>query len=136
MDRCREYFGFTVWFAGIGYAVLWPLTADGDSGRLFGASVVCGRSSGGMMAALCHLPHLLTLPIGLHVLGFVAAALVAVRLLCRVLRRLWPRCTFIPVEELAARLPSVLSGRSRRKPARPVRPAKPRAHFGLRGVPH
>ncbi len=133
MNRCREYFGFTVWFAGIGYAVLWPLTADGNSDRLFGASVVCSPS-GGMLAVLCHLPHPLTLPIGLHVLGFTAAILVAARLSWRLLRRLHPR-RIIPTSALAARLPSALPARPRRKAARPLRPVTPRTHFGLRGLP-
>ena len=73
MNRCRDYFGFAVWFTGIGYAVLWPFSANGGGGHPFGASIVCGDGHGGVMAALCGLPHPFALPVGLHVLGIAAA---------------------------------------------------------------
>ena len=135
MNRCRDYFGFAVWFAGIGYAVLWPLSAIGDGGRPFGASIVCGDGSGGVMAALCNLPHPLALPVGLHVLGATAAMLVGARLSCRGLRRLQPRNSVMPAAALNARLPGALPQHAPKKPPRPLRPVKPRTHFGLRGLP-
>jgi hypothetical protein len=134
MDRCRSYFSFAVWFAGIGYVVLWPLTANGDSGYPFGASVVCGRANGGALAALCGLPHPLTLPVGVHVLGFSAAMLVTVHLLSRLLRRVWLRPGTIPAAALHTRLSRAVLPRPR-KPARRLRAVPPRKHFGLRGVP-
>lgn len=135
MKRCRDYIGFAVWFVGIGYAVLWPLTVDGNGGALFGASIVCGHAAGGVEAVLCGLPHPLALPIGLHVLGFTAAMLVAARLSCRLLRRLRPRAEVIPPAALVARLLGTIPMCTRRKPARPSRRVTPRKHFGLRGMP-
>lgn len=61
MNRCTDYIGFAVWFAGIGYAVLWPLTTDGNGGARFGASIVCGHAAGGVAVALCELPRPLAL---------------------------------------------------------------------------
>lgn len=134
MDRCRSYFSFAVWFAGIGYVVLWPLTANGDSGYPFGASVVCGRANVGALAALCGLPHPLTLPVGVNILGFGAAMLVTVHLLGRLLRRVWLRPGVIPSAALPTRLSRAVLPQPR-KPARRLRSVPPRKHFGLRGVP-
>jgi hypothetical protein len=111
MDRCKDYFGFAMGFAGIGYAVLWPLTAIGNGGHPF------------------------ALPVGLHALGLAAVLLIAARLSCRLLRRWRPRASVMPAAALAARLPGALPARARKKPARTVRAVKPRKHFGLRGLP-
>ena len=135
MNRCKDYFGFAVWFAGIGYVVLWPLAADGNGGSLFGASIVCGHGAGGIMATLCQWPHPLALPLGLHVMGVAAAALLAARLSCLALRRLRPRASVIPAAALNARLPGAIPQEARNKPAFAARAVKPRTHFGLRGTP-
>ena len=134
MDRCRDYFSFAVWFAGVGYAVLWPFTAVGHGSDLFGASMVCGRANGGITAALCALPHLLSLPVGLHVLGLAAAMLVAARLARRLLRRWRSRPTVIPAAALDMGLPGAIPAGPVRA-MRPMRKVKPRRHFGLRGAP-
>lgn len=135
MNRCRDYFGFAVWFAGIGYVVLWPVTATGNGGAVFGASIVCGHAAGGVAAVLCGLPHPMALPLGLHVMGFAAAMLVAVRLSCRLLRRLRRRADIIPAAALNARLPGAIPMRAPRRRVQPLRTVAPRKHFGLRGVP-
>jgi hypothetical protein len=134
MDRCRSCFSFAAWFTGIGYVVLWPLTANGDSGYPFGASVVCGHANGGVLAALCGLPHPLALPVGVHVLGFVAAMLITVHLLGRLLRCVRPRLGAVAAAALRTRLSRAVLRRPR-KPARGLRSVPPRKHFGLRGVP-
>ncbi len=59
MNRVWDYIGFAVWFAGLGYIVMWLL---GSSDRL-------------------------ALSPGLHVIGVAAAMFVPVRLLLRVARR-------------------------------------------------
>lgn len=133
MNRCRDYCGFVIWFAGIGYAALWPLTANGASGHPFGASVVCGDGSRGLLAPLCHLQHPFTLPVGLHLLGFAAAILLAVRLFRRLMRHLRPRASIVPTAALAVRLPGAIPARPR-PPAPRLRQVKPRKHFGLRGL--
>ena len=38
MDRCKDYFGFAIWFTGFGYIALWPLTGHGIGGIGFGAA--------------------------------------------------------------------------------------------------
>lgn len=135
MNRCKDYFGFAVWFAGIGYAVLWPFSANGNGGYPFGASIVCGAEHGGIMAALCNLPHPFALPVGLHVLGFAAAVLVTARVSFRLLDRWRQRPEVVPAEALNKRLPGAIPTRSSGKPTRPLRTVKPRKHFGLRGMP-
>jgi hypothetical protein len=134
MDRCRDYFRFAAWFAGIGYAVLWPLSASGDGGYPFGASVLCRDAGDGVIAALCDLPHPFTLPIGLHVLGFAAVMMVTARASIGVLCRWRQRPGVMPATTLNGRLPGAIPARPQ-SPARRLRTVKPRKHFGLRGVP-
>lgn len=134
MDRCRDYCGFVIWFAGLGYAVLWPLTAVGHSGHPFGAAWICGRTGGGAIAALCRLPHPFMLPVGLHVLGLVAAFLLAARLVRDGLRRWRARPCIIPAASVAVRLPGAIPARPR-MPVPRVRAVKSRRQFGLRGLP-
>jgi hypothetical protein len=129
MNRCRDYLGFAIWFAGIGYAVLWPFSANGG-GLPFGASIVCG----GAIAVLCDLPRLIVLPAGLHALGFAAAMMVAARMLLRLLDRWRLRPDVAPAAALNMRLPGAIPVRAQ-PPARPSRKVKSRKHFGLRGMP-
>jgi hypothetical protein len=134
MDRCRDYFSFAVWFAGIGYAVLWPLAATGNGGRLFGASFICSSSGRGIMATLCGLPHPVSLPLGLHLMGLAAAIAVAMRLSGRLLRRGRTRLAVPPVN--CTCVSGGLPVSSSQAPTRRLRTVKPRKHFGLRGTPH
>ncbi len=134
MNRLQDYCGFVIWFAGIGYAVLWPFSAVGGGGYPFGTSIVCGDKHGGALAALCELPHPFVLPVGLHVLGFAAATMVAARLLLRLIDRWRNRPRVVPAEALNLRLPGAIPTRWK-PPARRLRGVKPRKHFGLRGMP-
>jgi hypothetical protein len=76
-------------------------------------------------------PGHLILPPALHAVGVAAAMLVPVRL---VLRAVGKRRA---AAALAARprTPATVLRPTRRRPAQPLRQAKPRNHFGLRGMP-
>jgi hypothetical protein len=105
MHRVRDYISFAVWFAGLGYIVMWLLSS----------------------------PDLLLLPTSLHVVGVASAIFVPVRLLVRTVRRRRAAPGAIGVNP--ARKPAAVRRPSRRKPTHPLRSVKPRSHFGLRGRP-
>jgi hypothetical protein len=135
MNRLRDYVGFAVWFAGLGYMAIWPLSASGSGGALFGASVLChAPASFGVLAALCRAPHPLTLSPTLHVLGLLAAIAVVLRLACRALgcaRRARAAGTN------AARVRRIHASPMpppRSEPLPPLPRVKPRNQFGLRGT--
>lgn len=137
MNRCKDHLCFAVRFVGLGYVVLWPLTASGYDGKLFGASILCGDDGAltlGMLGPLCHSAHPLTLSPALHIMGFVAALVVGARLLRRLLRR-FRRARAAPIPTTA-----IDSSRVALRPARPSaplrlpRPVSPRSQFGLRGT--
>lgn len=135
MNKFRDYAGFTVWFAGLGYLALWPLAAEGQSGRLFGAALICGTRFG-LLDILCRWPHPLALSSALHMLGALAALIVVAQLGLRALRRV-QRPT---ANHTIAVPPHLMPARDAAPPARhqPIAnlpPVKPRAHFGLRGAP-
>jgi hypothetical protein len=52
MERIRDYTGFVVWFAGLGYVAIWPLSAGGYT----------------------------ILPPSLNIVGLIAAVLVTARI--------------------------------------------------------
>jgi hypothetical protein len=131
MERCKDYFCFAVWFTGIGYAVLWPLAAVGKGGRLFGASLLCSGAGRGVTAVLCGLPHPVSLPLGLHLMGLAAAITVGIWFCWRLLRRVRARPAGVP----ATRYSNPLPARPSQAPTRRLRTVKPRTHFGLRGTP-
>ncbi len=137
MNCLRDYVGFAIWFAGVGYIVLWPLSASGASGALFGASIVChAPTAPGVLAALCRAPHPLTLSPPLHVLGFATAVAVTLRLVCRGLRCA-RRSHVVQVNaRRVVRVPPVLMSAPRPRPQPPLPRVKPRSQFGLRGTPH
>jgi hypothetical protein len=82
---------------------------------------------------LCYLPHVFSLPPGLHILGIICAGGFGIGLIVRQLSR-WRRQRAQRALTLAARLPAALMRSSRRPPPQPV---KPRSDFGMRGgVPH
>ena len=41
MNRIKDYIGFAIWFAGLGYVALWPVSSPDLDGKPFGASIVC-----------------------------------------------------------------------------------------------
>jgi len=113
MNRCKDYACFIVWFAGLSYMALWPLTAHGIGGAGLGSAW--------------------TLPPTLHVIGLMASLFVLTRIAALALARLrrWraaqPEATVAP-DLLAARL----NARRWKAPTAPS--VKPRSQFGLRGT--
>ncbi len=126
MNRLKDYMCFAACFGGLGYMALWPITADDVVG-----SMVCHGAGPQWLNALCPSALPLHLAPGLHVLGFTAAIFVTARALLRVVkrsrRRAVPLSVVVPLPDVAA--PPL------RKRSRPLPTIKPRAHFGLRGVP-
>jgi hypothetical protein len=114
VNRCRDYLCFIVWFAGLSYMAMWPLTAHGIGGRGLGADW--------------------TLPPTLHAAGILAAAFVNMRILSLVLKRLRSRPetpSAITPDLVATRLNS-----QRWKAPAASQALKPRSQFGLRGKQH
>jgi hypothetical protein len=133
MNRIKDYAGFVGWFAGLGYIVLWPITAGDLGGKPFGASVFCYDGAPSLTDFLCNAAHPLELPPGLHVIGFLSALFVTTRLLMHAIRR--ARRAASGTASPSARIPAALAQMPQRKPG-PRRPAvKPRTQFGLRGMP-
>jgi hypothetical protein len=133
MNRLRDYVGFAVWFAGAGYVAIWPLSASGTSGALFGAPLLCHTPPAfGLLAGLCHTPHPLTLSPTLHVLGLASAIIVTVRLACRALRRIRrARASEAPALHRIRMAPPPVP---RPELSPPLPRVKQRREFGLRGV--
>lgn len=128
MNRIKDYSGFAAWFLGLGYLVLWPITADEFGGVSFGTSILCREGSAEWLRHLCNSAPALRLPPGLHVLGFMSALYVAARVLADAVRR--SRRASLPVTSAALHADAPPP----RKPRPPLRYVKPRTQFGLRGV--
>jgi hypothetical protein len=54
MDRIKDYAGFIGWFAGLGYIVMWPITAADLAGKPFGHTIFCLDGSAGLVDYLCN----------------------------------------------------------------------------------
>ena len=140
MNRIKDYAGFAGWFAGLGYIVLWPITAADLAGKPFGAAVVCRDGVFSVLDLLCNSTHPLQLPPGLHALGSMSAVFVSVRLLCHAIKRVRRRgaartaAPAVPPSRIQIAVPPAPLRPPRR--TSPPPPVKPRVHFGLRGVPH
>jgi hypothetical protein len=106
MTRVWDCISFAIWFAGLGYIVMWLLGSPGH----------------------------LVLPPALHAIGVAAAMLIPVRLLLRIVKRRRAGPGVVPVVD--TRQSAVILRPPRRKATYPIRAVKPRSHFGLRGVPH
>jgi hypothetical protein len=130
MNRIKDYTCFATCFTGIGYIVLWPITAGEFGGAPLAASMLCHGGSAGWPGSLCDWAHPLRLPPGLHALGAVSALLAAARLLVclykRSRRRASPALALQVVQDAPPPAP--------RKPRAPLPWIKPRSQFGLRGV--
>lgn len=137
MNRVMDYIRFAVSFMGLGYIVLWPLVAHDNAITPFEGSLVCGDRSYWVLAAICDPAPILRLSPGLHLIGMFSAIYVLLQFLLRRFRRM----RRVPAVELAAptaeaRMQDVIVRPSGRKPAvRSLRTVRPRAHFGLRGLP-
>jgi hypothetical protein len=148
MNRVKDYLQFTVWFVGLGYLALWPLTAHDNGMAAFGAAFICGGHS--LINMICDPAHALRLSPGLHLIGTMSAACVIVRLLLRQwCHWRWQRCAPTgaaadegnpaernPATGLRANRWSAKLGRPSAPPSLPLRAVRPRTHFGLRGAPH
>lgn len=130
MNRVRDYIQFAVCFTGVGYIVLWPLTAHDDVVAAFGASLICGGNF--ITDAICRLPHPLTLAPGLHLIGLASALAVVAHCVLRRLVRLRPASRALPPEAAVVVSRPRMAAALTEKP----RPVKPRRQFGLRGVSH
>ena len=130
MLRLKEYAQFAVWFAGLGYVVLWPLIALDLDNAGAGNSVLCQLGTAAISESLCQVARPLALPPPLHVAGMLAAVLVSVQLLMAGLRMARERQAAAsgPTQPIK---PPPLSRRFQR----PVAKLKPRTQFGLRGRP-
>lgn len=132
MNRLRDYARFAVWFVGLGYMAIWPLSANGTGGAMFGAPILCHASAPFVLGMLCHAPHPLKLPPAMHALGLLSAVAVALWLLCRALRRI--HCL------RAVHIANLRALQIRARPMRASRPSprlpriKQRSQFGLRGT--
>lgn len=129
MNRLCDYLRFAVRFAGLGYLAIWPLSANGSTGALFGASILCRASAPLPLAELCQAPHPLTLSPALHVLGILSAAAAMLLLFCRALRRARCACG----ADATIEIPASLMPASPPRPLRSLPRVKPRSEFGLRG---
>ena len=104
MERLKDVAAFGVWFLGLSYLVMWAAT-------------------GPLNRAMAFDVHPEILPPVLHLVGSVAAIIVAVRLLLTAVR--------------SARQPQEDTPKPRprfRKPDPTVKRIKSRDHFGLRGL--
>lgn len=128
MNRVWDHLRFAVWFCGIGYMVLWPLTEHHNG--IAAVSLACGPSF--TIEFICAPRAGLPLSPGLHLAGMISSAFVVMCLALRPLR--WrrfraPKGGQTPLSIVKARI------RRRRAPP-PRRYVQPRAHFGLRNPPH
>lgn len=136
MNRVTDYIRFAILFVGLGYIVLWPLTAHDDAIAALDMSLLCGPLLG-TEHLICRPENALRLSPGLHLLGSLSAACVMVHVLLRQFHRARrARAGQGVTLASAARVESTLAHLSAGRPAPPCRAVKPRAHFGLRGVPH
>ncbi len=136
VNRIKDYTGFAIWFAGLGYLALWPVASPDLDGKPFGAFMFCRDVSLSVLDLLCNSAHPLQLPPTLHALGFLSTMFVTVRLLQYALKRARRALasSAVGMSVPMTRLPNVVPS-PQRKPTRPLCPVKPRTHFGLRGMP-
>jgi hypothetical protein len=130
MNRVGEYIRFAVWFSGLGYIVLWPMTAHDDGIAV--ASFACGQSFV-LADFICGPRAGLHLSPGLHLAGMMSSAFVVMCLVLRPLRRRRARAAGKDVQTAPVMIHLRIGKKSVPPPHRYVRP---RSHFGLRNAPH
>ena len=81
MNRVKDYLQFAIRFVGLGYIVLWPLTAHDVGITALEAQVVCGGGFFGAPGMNCAASHSIQLSPGLHLLGLVAVICLVAQLL-------------------------------------------------------
>ena len=138
MNRIKDYTCFAACFAGLGYIVLWPITANELNGEAFGASILCRDGSFGLMDFVCSSSHPLRMAPGLHAIGFMSAIFVTTRLLLSAVKRSRRAVRARRSVAASASASSAVEIPDELPPARKLRlpryAVKPRTHFGLRGV--
>ncbi len=131
MNRVQDYSRFAVWFTGIGYIVLWPMTAQ--DGGIAAMPLVCGQAFT-LSDFICAPRVGLPLSPGLHLVGMMSLTFVVMCLALRPLRSLRMRMrnkgSQTPLSIVRIRIGK------RRAPPPPRRYVPPRSHFGLRSPPH
>jgi len=108
MNRCKDYACFIVWFAGLGYIVLWALTVR--------ANASAAQS----------------LPPAFHVVGLLSALFVAARFAVIGLRRWRSRDEMATAADASADMATTRLSSRWKAPGTPT--VKPRSQFGLRGL--
>lgn len=135
MNRIKDYSCFAACFAGLGYIVLWPITANEIDGEAFGASIFCRDGSFGLMDFVCSSSQPLKMAPGLHAIGFMSAIFVTTRLLLSAVKR---SRRAVRARRSASASAAVQTPDEPPPPARKLRlpryAVKPRTQFGLRGV--
>jgi hypothetical protein len=131
MNRVGEYIRFAVWFSGLGYIVLWPMTAHDDG--IAAASFACGQPFA-LADFICGPRAGLHLSPGLHLAGMMSSAFVVACLALRPLRRRRARAAGKGAQSVQATIRLRLGKKS--APPPPHRYVRPRSHFGLRNAPH
>lgn len=136
MHRILDYLNFALSFTGLGYVVIWPVSAVNEQGDLFGTALLCGGDIA-LLSLLCAWPHPVQLSPSLHLLGMLAASYVLARLALRFVQHLRRRQRVtLDAAVLAERLPDIVTQPRPSKPSRPLPSTRPRVQFGLRGQPH
>ncbi|MDO9411259.1 MAG: hypothetical protein Q7T81_01615 [Pseudolabrys sp.] len=127
MNRVQDYIRFAVGFTGVGYIVLWPMTAQDDG--VAAMSLVCGPSFT-LSDFICAPRVGLPLSPGLHLAGMMSLTCVLVFLTLRLVRRMVQKDAQTPMTLVRRRF-------ARRNAAPPPhRYVRPRTHFGLRNLPY
>jgi len=138
MNRIKDYTCFAACFVGLGYIVLWPITANELNGEAFGASILCRDGSFGIMDFVCSSSHPLRMAPGLHAIGFMSAVFVTTRLVYSAVKRSRraARAGRPAASSAAIQTPDEPAPPPCKPRLPPYSTVKPRAQFGLRGVPH
>jgi hypothetical protein len=136
MNRIRDYTVFALWFAGLGYVALWPVSSVDPSGKPFGASIFCNDASLNQLDLLCNSSHPLELPPGLHAIGFLSAIYVMARLPLFAVKRVRRASRAAAAEPPAPKAQQDAALPPPRQPTCRTHTCAPRTHFGLRGAPH
>lgn len=133
MNRVTDYMRFAMWFLGLGYIALWPVTAQDNAFAPMGLSFICGQLA--LPDFLCGTQAGLRLSPGLHLAGMTSSACVLICLVLRPLRRRFRGRANGSAKAMASPVARLRLGK-RRAPPPPRRYVPPRSHFGLRGAPH
>lgn len=141
MDRAKDYICFVIWFVGLGYMALWPLTVPSIVALVIGpatgtATLGCAGAAVASLQGLCRSHPALLLSPGLHLAGSAAALWVTARLMVLLARRLL-RTLRLKAHGRGAFWPGLAAALRQHRESRqsPPRWVPPRRDFGLRRAP-